>query len=48
MEVYNYQLKHDQDDRIIEKTETVSGKSITWTYAYDKLGVCKKLGWMAG
>jgi len=38
MEPYIYQLKHNPDGRIIGKTETVSGKSIHWTYSYDKAG----------
>nr|WP_242012380.1 hypothetical protein [Pseudodesulfovibrio cashew] len=35
---YEYQLKRDHEGRIIEKTETVAGKSVVWTYAYDKVG----------
>lgn len=35
---YSYTLKHDPDGRIVEKTETVSGRSVVWTYAYDKGG----------
>jgi len=35
MEPYSYQLKHDVEGRIIEKTESVSGKPFVWIYAYD-------------
>ena len=35
---YSYQLRHDQDGRVVEKTETVVESSTTWTYAYDKTG----------
>ena len=35
---YSYQLKRDQNGRITEKTETVAGESVTWTYAYDEAG----------
>ena len=35
---YSYQLRHDPQGRIIEKTETVAGRAVTWTYAYDKEG----------
>lgn len=35
---YTYQLRHDQDGRIVEKTETIAGKSVVWTYSYDKDG----------
>jgi RHS repeat-associated protein len=38
MSPYSYQLRHDQNGRIIEKQETVAGKSVTWKYAYDKEG----------
>ena len=38
MEIYEYQLKHGPEGRIAEKTETVNGKAMTWTYAYDKEG----------
>jgi len=38
MSVYEVKLKHDQSGRIAEKTETVKGKSIKWTYSYDKKG----------
>nr|WP_287411482.1 hypothetical protein [Pseudodesulfovibrio sp.] len=35
---YSYQLKHDQNGRILEKTETVAGTPVTWKYSYDKEG----------
>jgi len=35
---YKYRLRHDQNGRIIEKTETVSGKSVNWKYSYDPEG----------
>ena len=35
---YSFQLKHDQEDRIIEKVETVKNRSVKWTYTYDKAG----------
>jgi len=35
---YTYRLKNDGHGRITEKTETVAGEAITWTYAYDKEG----------
>ncbi|BDQ37963.1 hypothetical protein SYK_23230 [Pseudodesulfovibrio nedwellii] len=35
---YSYSLKHDQNGRIMEKTETVSGKAVVWKYSYDKKG----------
>jgi YD repeat-containing protein len=35
---YDYQLRRDQAGRIVEKIETVAGKSVTWTYAYDQAG----------
>jgi RHS repeat-associated protein len=35
---YTYKLSHDQNGRIIEKTETVNGKPMNWTYSYDKKG----------
>ncbi len=38
MKPYHYQMRHDQHSRIIEKTETVAGRSVTWTYAYDAAG----------
>ncbi len=31
-------LRNDQSGRITEKTETVKGKSMKWTYSYDKKG----------
>lgn len=37
-EIYSFKLKHDQDGRIVEKVETVKGKSVTWIYQYDKDG----------
>lgn len=38
MSVYEMQLRRDQSGRIVEKTETVSGKSVKWMYSYDKKG----------
>ncbi|CCH48500.1 RHS repeat domain-containing protein [Pseudodesulfovibrio piezophilus] len=38
MSVYEMRLKHDQNGRIAEKIETIKGKSIKWTYSYDKKG----------
>lgn len=38
MRLYSFQLRRDQNDRIVEKTETVKGKSVKWTYSYDKKG----------
>ncbi len=38
MTVYDYQLRRDQQGRIIEKTETVADRPTTWTYAYDEAG----------
>lgn len=38
MSVFKMQFKHDQSGRIVEKIETVKGKSIKWTYTYDKKG----------
>ena len=38
MPPYSYQLRHDRNGRIIEKQETVAGKSVTWKYSYDKEG----------
>jgi YD repeat-containing protein len=38
MPPYSYQLRHDRNGRIIEKQETVAGKSATWKYSYDKDG----------
>ena len=38
MSIYDCQLRHDPQGRIIEKTETVNGKAMTWTYAYDEEG----------
>jgi len=35
---YSYQLKRDAHGRIIEKTETVAGEAVKWTYAYDDEG----------
>ncbi|MBI9081836.1 MAG: hypothetical protein JEY79_19105 [Pseudodesulfovibrio sp.] len=35
---YIFKLRHDQNGRIIKKTETVNGKSIKWTYSYDNEG----------
>ena len=35
---YEYQLKHDTNGRIVEKTETIAGESISWAYAYDTEG----------
>jgi len=45
---YSYELNHDPQGRIIEKTETVAGEPVTWTYAYDKAGrlaKCERNGW---
>ncbi len=36
--MFNHQLKQDRNGRIIEKVETVKGKVLTWTFAYDKAG----------
>ncbi|QGY39637.1 RHS repeat-associated core domain-containing protein [Pseudodesulfovibrio cashew] len=36
--VYTCELKHDRNGRIVEKVETVQGKAMKWTYAYDKEG----------
>lgn len=38
MSVYEFRLKHDPNGRIIEKQETVAGRSVTWKYSYDKEG----------
>ena len=38
MSIYDCQLRHDPDGRIGKKTETVSDRAVTWTYAYDKKG----------
>ena len=38
MSIYDCQLRHGPDGRIVEKTETVNGKAMTWTYAYDNEG----------
>jgi len=35
---YSFHVKRDQHGRIVEKTETVAGESVTWTYAYDEQG----------
>ncbi|BDQ38025.1 hypothetical protein SYK_23850 [Pseudodesulfovibrio nedwellii] len=35
---YSYTLRHDQNGRIVEKTETVNGKAVVWKYSYDKDG----------
>ncbi|MBC16836.1 MAG: hypothetical protein CL942_07275 [Desulfovibrio sp.] len=37
-DVYNYELKHDCDGRIVENLEKVKGESYKWTYKYDKEG----------
>ncbi|WP_319468833.1 RHS repeat-associated core domain-containing protein [uncultured Pseudodesulfovibrio sp.] len=45
---YSYTLSHDPQGRIIEKTETVVGEPVKWTYAYDKAGrlaKCERNGW---
>jgi len=45
---YSYELNHDPQGRIIEKTEIVAGEPVTWTYAYDKAGrlaKCERNGW---
>lgn len=36
--MYSYQLVYDLDGRIVEKIETVKGKSVKWLYFYDKKG----------
>ena len=38
MSIYDCQLRHGPDGRIVGKTETIKGKAMTWTYAYDKEG----------
>lgn len=38
MSVFEFRLKHDQSGRIVEKQETVAGRSVTWKYSYDKEG----------
>ncbi len=38
MAIYECQLNYGPDGRIVEKTEFVKGKSMTWVYAYDKAG----------
>ena len=38
MSVFEMRLKHDPSGRIVEKTETVAGRSKVWKYAYDKAG----------
>ena len=35
---YSFQLRHGPDGRIVEKIETVGGRAMTWTYAYDQEG----------
>jgi len=35
---YSFKLKHNQEGRIIGKTEKVSGKTVEWKYSYDKAG----------
>jgi RHS repeat-associated protein len=39
MSIYDCQLKHGPEGHIVEKTETVNGKAMTWIYAYDKEGL---------
>lgn len=36
--IYSCQLKHDEQGRIVERTETVKGTPAVWTYAYDHAG----------
>jgi RHS repeat-associated protein len=38
MTIYDCRLRRGPDGRIVEKTETVDDKDMTWTYAYDKAG----------
>ncbi len=38
MNVYDFELRYDQSGRIVEKIETIKGKSMKWTYSYDKKG----------
>ena len=35
---FTHQLKHDQNGRIIEKTETVANQPTVWKYVYDTAG----------
>ncbi len=45
---YSYELNHDPQGRIIEKTENVAGETVKWTYTYDKAGrlaKCERNGW---
>ena len=38
MTPFSMQLKRDREGRIVEKTETVAGKTAVWAFAYDKAG----------
>ena len=38
MTIYDCQLRHGPEGRIVEKIETVAGRPATWTYAYDEEG----------
>jgi len=38
MAPFSMQLKRDREGRIVEKTETVAGKTAAWAFAYDKAG----------
>ncbi|WP_231856585.1 hypothetical protein [Pseudodesulfovibrio piezophilus] len=38
MSVFEMRLKHDRNGRIVERTETVAGRTNVWRYAYDKAG----------
>ena len=38
MSIYEVKLKHDQNGRIVEKVESIKGKSAKWLYSYDKKG----------
>ena len=38
MSVFDLHLRRDENDRIVEKTETVNGRTRVWTYAYDAAG----------
>lgn len=38
MSVYEMSLWRDENGRIVEKTETVAGRPVLWTYSYDEDG----------
>lgn len=38
MSIFEMKFRRDQHGRIVEKAEVVKGKSIKWTYTYDKKG----------